>query len=172
MNLTYYTGYLYGGIARFMYAAYFALEPDNGGGVINGGPFIPSADMYNLALERFDLALAHAVDGSTDARLVHSLKARIYLILGQYTSAASEASQGFTEADGIFDAKYSTDVIANNYWWSQAGNGRSQWVVNSRFNGYVLADPKESARIPLQPITGNDDSTIYKINILKIRARR
>lgn len=163
MHHTYYTGYLYGGIARFMYAAYFALEEENGGGVINGGPFIPSIEMYNLALERFDLALPHANPANGEDKLVHSFKARIHLIMGQYAQAAVEAALGYSETDGTFDAKHSSETIANSYWWSQAGNGRSQWVADSRFNGYVLADPKEASRIPLQPITGNDDSTIYHL---------
>jgi starch-binding outer membrane protein, SusD/RagB family len=161
MNLTYYTGYLYGGIARFMYAAYFGLEEENGGGVINSSPFIPSATMYNLALERFDQALSYADPTSSDARLVHSLKARIYLITGQYALAAAEAAQGYTEADGTFESLHSTEVVANNFWWTDAGNGRSQWAVDPRFNAYVLADAKEASRIPLQEIKGNDDSTIY-----------
>lgn len=154
---TYYTGYLYGGIARFMYASYFALEPENGGGVINAGPFIPSNQMYQLALARFDQALQYA--DPSQAKIVHSFKARVYLALGLYSEAASEAELGLTEADGLFEAQYSFE--ASNFWWQQAGNGRSQWAVDNRFNGYVQADPTESTRIPLIPIEGYDGAIYY-----------
>lgn len=157
MNLTYYTGYLYGGIARFMFAAYFALEPEMGGGVINAGPFIPSEQMYQLALERFTLALQYA--DPDQAKIVHSYIARIQLILGNYAQAASEAALGLASGDPDFMALYSTEAV--NFWWQQAGAGRSQWAANNRFADYLTADPKESSRIALTSVLGNDSVTYY-----------
>ena len=40
-NLAFFTGYFYGAVARYFWAAYFGLEPTRGCGVINSSSFIP-----------------------------------------------------------------------------------------------------------------------------------
>ena len=52
-----FTGYFFGGIARYFYATYYGLSETEGGGVINKGPFIPSNEMYALAIEKFGASL-------------------------------------------------------------------------------------------------------------------
>jgi starch-binding outer membrane protein, SusD/RagB family len=148
-----YTGYLFGGIARYLYAAYFGLNPTEGGGVIDNGPFIPSAQMYDLALEKLQLALTNA-PSPADARVVNSIIARIHLIRGNFANARTAATAGMVQGDAAFQGKFST--LSTNYYWQQAGLGRPQFVADARFLAYTTADPKEKNRIVLSPITGND----------------
>ena len=157
-----YYGYLIGGIARYLYATYIGLEPEKGGGVIDAGPFIPSAEMYDLAMEKLNLALDNA-PSDYEARVVHSIMARIFLFQGEYSTAKTHAQSGMMDGDEPFAALYS--IEANNYWWVQAGIGRHQWVVDYRFKAYVDADTNEAVRIPLQEILGNDGTTIYYIQV-------
>ncbi len=155
-------GNFIGGVARYMYATYIGLNPTEGGGVIDAGPFIPSSEMYDLAVEKFTEAIANA-PSDWHARVVHTMLARIELFRGNYTAAANHAAQGLQEGDDPFQALYTIEV--NNYWWVQAGIGRHQWVVDYRFKGYVDADPAEASRIPLAAITGNDGTTTYYIQV-------
>ena len=154
-----FTGYLYGGIARYLYAAYIGLNPTEGGGVIDNGPFIPSAQMYDLALESFQQALNHAAD-DYDRRVVNSLRARIYLIRGDYANARTFALQGLAAGDAPLQSLHSTE--STNYYWQQAGLGRPQFVCNDRFLAYVTADPAEAARISLAPITGRGGAVFQR----------
>ncbi|MDZ7292292.1 MAG: hypothetical protein ONB44_21175 [candidate division KSB1 bacterium] len=148
-----YTGYLFGGIARYLYATYFGLNPTEGGGVIDNGPFIPSAQMYDLALEKFQQASANAPT-DYDKRVVNSLIARIHLIRGNFAAARTAATAGMVQGDAALQGKYNTQ--STNYYWQQAGLGRPQYVCDARFLAYVTADPKEKNRIALSPITGTD----------------
>jgi len=151
-NSALYNGYLFGGIARYLYASYFGLNPTEGGGVIDNGPFIPSAQMYDLALEKFQQALSHA-GSDAERRVVNSLIARIHLIRGNFSAARTAASAGMVQGDVAFQGKYST--LSTNFYWQQAGLGRPQYVVDARFLAYITADPKEKNRIDLRPITGS-----------------
>lgn len=134
-----YVGQLYGGIARYFYAAYIGLEPTRGGGVINAGPFIPSAEMYDLSTADLDSALAHVASGSYEARLINSLKARNYLYKAELTSNPQEAyqqaqafaEQGLQQGDAPFRARYITEALNDFYF--DAGPGRAQYVANARF---------------------------------------
>jgi hypothetical protein len=148
-----FTGYLYGGIARYLYAAYIGLNPTEGGGIIDNGPFIPSEQMYDLALEKLQLALTNAPTPA-DARIVNSLIARVHLVRGNFANARTSAAAGMVSGDAAFQAKYSTQ--ATNLYWQQAGLGRPQFVAAQRFLDYVTADAAEASRIALSPITGND----------------
>lgn len=157
-NEALFTGYFFGGIARYFYATYFALNPDQGGGVIDNGPFIPSSDMYDLALEKFNDALPLAKDDYTK-RLVNSLIARTALYKGDNALAATHAAQGLVEGDEPFQSLH--NALSDNYYWQQAGVPRSQFVVDFRFKDYVDADPKEVARIPLAVRKGNSGKDFY-----------
>ncbi|MFQ5865866.1 MAG: hypothetical protein ACE5IW_11620 [bacterium] len=153
-----FVGNLFGGIARRMYASYFGLNPTEGGGVIDNGPFIPSADMYNLALEKFQAAVTYA--GSPyETRVVNSLIARVHLYAGNASAALTAAQNGMVDGDEPFQALYSAENT--NYVWQQAGLGRSQYVLDPRFNDYVIADPNEAARISFVELLGADGVTIY-----------
>ncbi len=146
-----FTGYLYGGIARYLYAAYFALNPTEGGGVIDNGPFIPSTQMYDLALEKLQLALTNA-PAAADARVVSSIIARLHLVRGNFAAARTAAAAGMVSPDPALQGKYNTQ--STNFYWQQAGLGRPQYVADPRFLAYVTADPLEKNRIALSPIVG------------------
>jgi len=144
-------GYLYGGIARYLYAAYFGLTETNGGGVIDNGPFIPSAQMYDLALEKLQLALTNA-PAAADARAVSSIIARLHLVRGNFAAARTAATAGMVSPDPALQGRYNTQ--STNFYWQQAGLGRPQYVADPRFLAYVTADPAERNRIALSPIVG------------------
>lgn len=153
-----FTGYLYGGVARYFFATYLGLNPTQGGGVIDNGPFIPSPEMYGLALEKLHLALEQA-GSDYDARLVSSIIARIHLFMGNNDRALQFAQNGLVQGDSPLQSLHSTE--SSNYVWQQAGRGRTQFVVENRFANYVAADPNEAVRIPLEEILGSDGTTIY-----------
>jgi len=152
-------GKFFGGVARYFYATYFGLTETQGGGIIDNGPFISSADMYNLALEKFTEALTYTDDAYL-TRVVNSIIARIYLFEGDYTKAAQFADKGMVEGDDPFQSLHSIDE--DNYFWQQAGPGRTQAVVDWRFKDYVVADPNELSRVPLDSIKGNNDVWYYR----------
>ncbi len=155
-----FTGYLYGGIARYFFATYMGLNPTEGGGVIENGPFIPSAAMYDSALVNFQQALAQA--GSPyETRLVNSIIARTHLYAGNAAAALQFAQNGLATGDAPFQSLHSTE--SSNFVWQQAGLGRSQYVLDPRFRGYVTANPGEAARIQFVNILGNDGVTVFQL---------
>lgn len=153
-----FTGYLYGGVARYFIAGYFGLNEEEGGGTIDNGPFIPSNDMYQLAIEKLQAALQQTTD-EAEIRLVNSLIARCYLIPGDYSNAQTLAENGMIEGDAPFQSEHSTE--SDNYFWQQAGGGRTQAGADDRFKAYIDADPAEANRVLLAEVIGNDDSTVY-----------
>ncbi len=157
-----YIGYLMGGLARYYYATYVGLNPTEGGGVIDAGAFIPSSDMYNLAMEKFQLALQNAstTDGGYEARVVNSLMARVELYRENYGQVASFASAGLMQGDPDYSGLHS--IEARNYWWVQAGAGRTQWVLDPRFVQYINDDPKEANRLQITSLTGTSGTTYYR----------
>ncbi len=153
-----FTGYFYGGFARFQYATYFGLTETQGGSPIDGGAFIGSAKMYDLAISNLKESLKYTTDPAT-IRMVNSVIARTYLYKEDYSNAVTFAQQGMVNGDPDFKALHS--VQEDNYYWQQAGPGRTQYVADFRFKGYIDADPNEANRIKIGPITGNDGKTYY-----------
>ena len=158
-------GNFYGGVARYFYAAYYGLTQTEGGGVItddpeNPGPFVPSAQMYALALDKLNAARGFADDYHT--RVVNTLIARIHLFQGNFGEARAAAQGGLQAGDPAFESLHTPEN--SNYWYVQAGEGRHQWVVDFRYKGYVDADPAEGNRIQLTEVVGNDDppTTFYR----------
>ena len=149
-----YTGYFYGGLARYYYAVYFGLNQTEGGGVINAGPFIPSDQMFAQALTQMNKSLDFVDAGSFEARVTNSVIARIHLYQGNFSEARTSAAKGLQSGDAPFTALYSTQ--ASNLWYTQAGVGRTQWVADFRFQGYVEANPQEADRVKIEVILGND----------------
>jgi len=88
-----FAGNFYGGVARYFYATFFGLEPRMGGGVIDAGPFIPSADMYAQALDKLNAALGFADD--YQARVINTLIARIHLYMADFGAARTAAQLAF-----------------------------------------------------------------------------
>ncbi len=153
-----FTGYFYGGYARFQYATYMGLTETQGGSPIDGGPFIGSAKMYDLAIGKFKEALKYTTNPAT-IRMVNSVIARSYLYKEDFANAVTFAKLGMVNGDPAFTALH--NVQQSNYYWTQAGRGRTQYVVAYRFKDYVDADPNEANRIKLFTILGNDGTTIY-----------
>ncbi len=157
-NEALYVGNLFGGIARYFYAAYFGLNEEEGGGVIDNGPFIPSANMYALAIEKFQAAITFAADDPHDLKVAHSLLGRTYLYSGDYANAATHVEQGLVEGDDPFQSLHT--VVADNYWWGFAGAGRCQLGVDFRFKDYIDADPNEANRIVIVETAAIDTNVV------------
>ncbi|MFW5973665.1 MAG: hypothetical protein ACOCTG_06700, partial [Bacteroidota bacterium] len=145
-----YNAHLYAGLARYMYAAYFGLEPTRGGGFDETGstaaPFVESNELHNIALTHF----GHASEFASDAqqRLLNSLSARVQLYLGNYDQALTAAAAGLNPADDPFLARYTSET--QNDWFSSAGIGRSQFVPADRFVEYVEENEAEASRVELR----------------------
>jgi len=148
-----YVGNLYGGLARFSYASYFGLTEDQGGGVIDGGPFIPSADMYQLAIDKLETALSNA-PSDYDARVVNSLIGRIYLYEGNYQAAVPFLEDGLEPGDAPLQSEHSLE--SQNAFNAQAGVSRNQFTIAERFNDYIQDDPDEANRILLEELPEGD----------------
>ncbi len=142
-----YTGNLYAGLTRYLYAAYFGLEPENGGGVIDNSPFIPSADMYNRALGFLEAALSNA-PSDYEARVTNSLIGRIHVYQGNYGTALSFLENGMESGDAPFQSLHSLE--SQNAFSAQAGASRNQYTVASRYNDFIEEDANEANRILLE----------------------
>lgn len=140
-------GYLYGGLARYHLAAYIGIHPTVGGATINGGAFIPSATLYNQAIDKLKLALAQS-SSAYYTKLVNSLIAKTYFMAGDYANALTYINQGLVSGDSPFQSKYSATTSENQY-RAQAGEARQQWAVDLRFVDYITAVPDEAIRLPL-----------------------
>lgn len=146
----------YAGMARYFLAAYYGLTEEQGGGVIDAGPFIPSNEMYAQAIEKLNTAKANA--DAYEARVTNTLIARIRLFEGRYADARSAALQGLQEGDDPFQSLHTPENT--NEWYFGSGRGRTQFVADWRFHDYVEADPDEANRLQLETITGTD-GTVY-----------
>ena len=142
-----YTGNLYAGLTRYVYAGYFGLEPENGGGVINNSPFIPSADMFDRALGFLEEALSNAIS-DYEARVANSLIGRIHVYQGNYGTALSFLEDGLEPGDAPLQSVHSLE--SQNAFSAQAGASRNQYTVASRYNDYIEADANEANRILLE----------------------
>lgn len=157
-NKALYIGNFYGGMARYFYAVYFGLEPTKGGGVIDSGPFIPSSDMFNLALDKLNESLNY-VPSAYEAKVVNSLIARIQLIQGNYTEADNALANALASGDDPFMELHS--VESSNEFWANGGKGRTQFVADFYYHDTVVADSQEANRIVLASKLGNDEQTTY-----------
>lgn len=145
-NLALFNAYLYGGLIRHMYAAYYGLKEQQGGGVINGGPFIPSVALTDSALNYLNLALGVAAN-DLQRRQVNTVIAKVNLADGRYAAARTAAQNGLKSGDAALSALYEQATIANQ-WYFDAGMGRAQYVPNSRYAAYVAADKDEGVVLP------------------------
>lgn len=192
-----YTGYLYGGIARYFYAVYIGLDAGDpaslpaeraNGGIIGTiedpgepGPFIPAAQMYDLAVERFNLALENTTD-AYQRRAVNSLIAQTLLykatdpkggssLAAEAAAIRAAAENGLQAGDPAFASQHS--VQSPNEYWSNAGIGRTQFSVPPEYTELPDAevfgtDPEDGGevadvRIPLgfAPPASSSDTTAY-----------
>lgn len=142
-----FTAYLMGGVARYFYGAYFGLEPARGGGTINNGPFIPSDQLYTLAIGKLDTALTYAATGSYEARLANTMRAKVFVAAGRYAQAGAAAAAGLRSGDAPFLSRYSTE--STNFFYSNAGRGRTQFAVAP---AYVQRSQAGETRIPIESV--------------------
>ncbi|MCX7876673.1 MAG: RagB/SusD family nutrient uptake outer membrane protein [Melioribacteraceae bacterium] len=157
-DLALFTGNFYGAIARFYSATTFGLTENQPGGIIDAGPFIPASQFLDDAINRYKAALNYTTDAATK-RIVNSMLAKAYFAKKDYANAATFAAQGMVSGDKDFQALNSD--VSNIYYWGFAGAGRVQIVVADRFNDYLKADPKESARIKISTTTGTSKRVYY-----------
>ncbi|MCZ6819784.1 MAG: hypothetical protein O7G31_09890 [Calditrichaeota bacterium] len=157
-----YTSYLVGGLMRQYMGSYWGITENEPGGVLDVGPFVPQAQMYALALEKYDLALGQAAD-DFETRVVQTLIARVHFYGGDFAAAGAAAALGLRAADGNFDALYNIDNN-NEYFFATHDDGRIQFIVDDRYQGYVVADPEEAARLPLLPTEGTSGKIWYYQN--------
>ncbi len=156
-NYALYWGNLFGGIARYMYATYFGLDKTQGGGVIDNGPFIASADMYTQAIAKMQEALNYTAD-AYEIKLANSLIARANLFNGKYAEAAAAAANGLAEGDAPFQAQYSLEASNTIYIF---GITRAQFAADARYKAYIEADANEANRIIIEDLPGTDGTVVY-----------
>lgn len=169
-----FTGHFYGAVARYYYAAYFGLEAGaGGGGAINNGPFIPSNEMYDLALGKLDDAAATATgQEALNAKYISTMRARIHLLKDEYGAAASAAVNGLVEGDASLSAQYSAQQ-ANDF-FNASGPGRTQFAAAPRLADYdgavVYGSATEAAdadrsvvRIPLYQSADTDGDPTFLV---------
>ncbi len=145
-NTTFYNAFMHAGIARHLYAAYIGLEPRRGGGVIAGGPFIPSVAMHDSAIVMLQRALPFA-QSAAQTRQINSIIAKCYIIDGRYQQALTAAQNGLRVGDPAFTVLYGVQTI-NSLWWNNSGRGRVQFTPDRRFARYIAADPAEGRIFP------------------------
>ena len=115
--------------------------------------------MYQDAIERLQQALAQT-SSEAEKRLVRAIIARSYLYSGDDQNALQFAREGLVAGDAPFQALYSSE--SDNFYWSQAGRGRNQFVVDSRFHSYLLDDSTEVARIQIERLSGRGGREFWR----------
>ena len=153
-----YCGYFSSAYAYYLTATYFGRGPTEGGSPINLGHFIPSAKLYQTAIDRWNEALKYTTN-AYQIRLVNSLMARLYLFIGNYASAATCVAKGLVSPDAPWLAKY--DLLNDNAYRTEAGELRDHLMADPRFNAYVVADTTEAKRIKIKRKTGTGGWVFY-----------
>jgi hypothetical protein len=143
-------------------ASFGGLNPHEGGGVITSNPdhpgeFIPSAPLYDQALEHLNVAREQAND--RERRIINTIAARIHLIDGDLALAREAARAGLAVGEEPFEALY--DASWRNAWFGTSGPGGQGFVFNFVYKDFHDSDPGESNRIPLATKLGSDSTTFY-----------
>lgn len=139
----------YGGVTRYYYAAYIGLNETEGGATIDGGAFIPSAQLYTNAIALLNSSLQYGTD--LQDKYANTVIAKCLFNQGNYTEAKAYADKGLTSGDEAFKFLYNTDV--QNEYHEEAGQ-RAQWTVPARVLVFLDQDPKEEARLPVLAFAG------------------
>lgn len=131
-----YFGHFFGGVARYYFASHVGLDAGGGGGgIIDAGPFIPAPEMYDQALAKLDQAASTSLGSEPlNQKYINTLRARIYLLKGEFGNAASAATSGLAQGDASFQALYA--VQEDNDFFNGAGPGRTQFAVPERYSTY------------------------------------
>lgn len=155
----FYNGKFYSAYAYFLLATYFGRSQTDGGSPINKGHFVPSAKLYQVAVNRWKEALTYTAS-AYNVRLINSMMARAYLFSGDYANAALCAGKGLVSPDAPFLAKYNTEN--DNAYRTAAGEMRDQLMVDPRFIAYINADSTEANRIKIKKMTGTGGWIYYR----------
>lgn len=162
-NEALYIANFYEAVSYEVLAGFFGLAENQGGGCIDAGPFVPSADLYDMAVAAYDEAYNYASEANK--KVVKSLIARCELYNGDYAAAKAAAAYGMSEGDAPFNALFS--ISADNYVWQQGSSAlRAQNYVDGRFAGYIAADPNEANRVFIEEVPAgllvtSDTTTTY-----------
>jgi len=163
-----FTGYFYGAVARYLLAGYYGLTEREGGGVISLSPsepgqFVPSADMYRMALDKLELTLSFSE--SAETRIVNTLKARILLLLGDIAEARASAQSGMAQDDVPLQVAYG-GLSLNPFWLNVGADQKLVSVVaDFTYKEYVDADGNEAGRLPVVEfvvVAGMDSTILYR----------
>lgn len=164
VNDALFVAYFYEAVAYEIYAGFFGLTENQGGGCIDAGEFKTSAELYTMAVETYTEALKYA-PAETDERITYSLIARCELYNGDYTAAKTAADKGMVEGDSPFQALFS--ISADNFVWQQGSSAlRAQNYVDGRFADYIAEEPTEANRISIEEVpvgllVTDDTTTTY-----------
>ena len=144
-KLGYYTAYLYQALPCYLLGTYYGNGPnypDDGGATLNESAFLPSGDLYSMAIAYFDSAIVYADEHQE--KIIHSLLGRQYLYKGNYSAAAQHASLGLQQSDESFNALPGEEDPWPNWYWYEAGSNRTRYTLASRFK-HLLGEDFEDA---------------------------
>jgi hypothetical protein len=137
----YYTAYLYQALPCYLLGTYYGNGPnypDDGGATLNESAFLPSDDLYSMAIAYFDSAIVYADEHQE--KIIHSLLGRQYLYEGNYSAAAQHASLGLQQSDESFNALPGEEDPWPNWYWYEAGSNRTRYTLASRFKHLLGED--------------------------------
>ena len=137
----YYTAYLYQALPCYLLGTYYGNGPnypDDGGATLNESAFLPSGDLYSMAVAYFDSAIVYADEHQE--KIIHSLLGRQYLYEGNYSAAAQHASLGLQQSDESFNALPGEEDPWPNWYWYEAGSNRTRYTLASRFKRLLGED--------------------------------
>ena len=140
-KLGYYTAYLYQALPCYLLGTYYGNGPnypDDGGATLNESAFLPSGDLYSMAIAYFDSAMVYADEHQQ--KIIHSLLGRQYLYEGNYIAAAQHASLGLQQSDESFNALPGEEDPWPNWYWYEAGSNRTRYTLASRFKRLLGED--------------------------------
>ena len=111
---------------------------DDGGATLNESAFLPSGELYSMAVAYFDSAMVYADDHQE--KIIHSLLGRQYLYEGNYSAAAQHALLGLQQSDESFNALPGEEDPWPNWYWYEAGSNRTRYTLASRFKHFLGED--------------------------------
>lgn len=137
---------------------------DASAGVVEYGPSLSNAQIYNLALQKLDSAinLSTATDDFSRSvnRAARVAKARVLIDLGRFTDVAAVIPATAVPTDYQLTATFSLTAGSNQIW--SLNTSAKRWVVGDSFDvgGRILnAIPFASSGDPRVPVTGTSTGT-------------
>ena len=140
-KLGYYTAYLYQALPCYLLGTYYGNGPSypgDGGATLNESAFLPSGELYSMAVAYFDSAMVYADDHQE--KIIHSLLGRQYLYEGNYSAAAQHVLLGLQQGDESFSALPGEEDPWPNWYWYEAGSNRTRYTLASRFKHFLGED--------------------------------